>query len=60
MKQIVITRDQFLKLKEAFESNDIDILLWKEESPSGIGPNVTIEFMSEKTISIDITDVSCW
>lgn len=60
MKQIVITRDQFLKLKDAFESNDIDSLLWKEESLSGIGPNVTIEFISKETISIDITDVSCW
>lgn len=61
MTQIVITRNQYNKLKEVFEMYDtLDRVVWKEESPSGIGPNVTIEFDPKSTIKIDITDVSSW
>lgn len=60
MKQVVITRNQFEKLKEVFEMYDLDRVIWNEESTSGIGPNVTIEFDPKQPIKIDITDVSSW
>jgi hypothetical protein len=60
MKQIVITRNQFEKLKKVFEMYDLDRVVWKEESPSGIGPNVTLEFDLKSTMKIDITDVESW
>lgn len=61
MTQIVITRNQFEKLKEVFEMYDsVDRVVWKEESLSGIGPNVTLEFDPKSTIRMDITDVSSW
>lgn len=60
MKQVVITRNQFEKLKEVFEMYDLDRVIWKEESTSGIGPNVTIEFDPKSTIRMDITDVESW
>lgn len=59
-QQFVITRNQFEKLKEVFEMYDLDRVVWKEESTSGIGPNVTIEFDPKSTIKIDITDVESW
>lgn len=61
MKQVVITRKQYEKLKEVFEMYDsVDQVVWTEESKSGIGPNVTIEFDPKSTIRIDITDVESW
>lgn len=60
MKQVVITRNQFEKLKEVFEMYDLDRVVWREESISGIGPNVTIEFDPKNTIKMDITDVGSW
>ena len=60
MKQVVITRNQFEKLKEVFEMYDLDRVVWKEESTSGIGPNVIIEFDPKSTIRMDITDVTSW
>ena len=60
MQQFVITKIQFEKLKEVFEMYDLDRVVWKEESLSGIGPNVTIEFDPKSTIKMDITDVSSW
>ena len=60
MKQIVITRNQFEKLKEVFDMYELDRVVWKEESPSGIGPNVTLEFDLKSTMKIDITDVESW
>ena len=61
MTQIVITRNQYEKLKEVFEMYDsVDRVVWREESLSGIGPNVTIEFDPKSTIRLDITDVSSW
>lgn len=60
MKQIVITRNQFEKLKEVFEMYDLDRVLWTEESTSGIGPNVTLEFDPKTTIKLDITDLESW
>jgi hypothetical protein len=58
--QIVITKNQFEKLKEVFEMYDLDRVVWSEESTSGIGPNVTIEFDPKSTIKLDITDVDSW
>ena len=60
MKQIVITRNQYEKLKEVFEMYDLDRVVWSEESISGIGPNVTIEFDPKQSIKIDITDIESW
>ena len=60
IKQIVITRNQFEKLKKVFEMYDLDRVVWKEESPTGIGPNVTLEFDLKSTMKIDITDVESW
>jgi hypothetical protein len=61
MKKIVITRNQYEKLKEVFEMYDsVDRIVWTEESGSGIGPNVIIEFDPKSTIKLDITDVESW
>ena len=60
MKKIIIPRKQYEKLKEVFEMYDLDQVIWKEESLSGIGPNVTLEFNPSKTIKVDITDVESW
>jgi len=61
MARIVITRNQFEKLKEVFEMYDsVDRIVWTEESVSGIGPNVTIEFDPKETVKMDITDVESW
>jgi len=60
MKQIVITRTQFERLKEVFEMYELDRVLWTEESANGIGPNVTLEFDPKSTIKLDITDVESW
>jgi hypothetical protein len=60
MTQVVITRKQFEKLREVFDMYDLDRVVWREESLSGIGPNVTIEFDPKSTIKLDITDVESW
>ena len=61
MKKILITKKQYLKLKEVFEMYDgLEQIVWTEESKSGIGPNVIIEFEPKKPVKIDITDVSSW
>ena len=60
MRQIIITRKQFERLKEVFEMYDLDRVIWKEESTSGIGLNVTLEFDPKSTIKVDITDVESW
>lgn len=61
MKKIVITRKQFERLQEVFEMYDsVDQIVWSEESTSGIGATVTIEFDPRSTVKMDITDVSSW
>jgi hypothetical protein len=61
MERIVITRVQFEKLKEVFDMYDsVDRIVWKQESTSGIGPTVTIEFDPKSTVRMDITDVDSW
>ena len=60
MKTIVISKQQFEKLKEVFEMYNVDRITWSEESTSGIGPNVIIEFDPKSTIKLDITDVESW
>ena len=60
MKTIVISKQQFEKLKEVFEMYNVDRVTWSEESTSGIGPNVIIEFDPKSTIKLDITDVESW
>ena len=60
MTEIVITRKQYEKIKEVFEMYDLERVIWKQESPSGIGPNVTIEFDPKNSVKIDITDFESW
>lgn len=61
MTKIVITRKQFERLQEVFEMYDsVDQIVWSEESTSGIGPTVTIEFDPRSTVKMDITDVDSW
>lgn len=62
MKTIIITRNQYEKIKEVFEQNDIDHVEWTEESPSGIGPAVTLKFHNklERSNELDITDFDNW
>lgn len=61
MKKIIITRNQYEKLKEVFEMYDsVDRIVWTEESTNGIGPNVTIEFDPKESVKMDITDVESW
>lgn len=61
MTRIVITRKQFERLQEVFEMYDsMDQIVWCEESTSGIGHTVTIEFDPRSTVKMDITDVSSW
>jgi hypothetical protein len=61
MTRIVITRRQFERLKEVFEMYDsVDQVVWSEESTSGVGASVAIEFYPRQTIKLDITDVESW
>jgi hypothetical protein len=60
MKQIIITRNQFEKLKEVFEMYDLDRIVLTESNTSGIGPTTTIEFDPKQSIKMDITDVESW
>lgn len=61
MTRIVITRNQYERLKEVFDMYDsVDQVVWTEESSTGIGPTVTIEFDPKSTVKLDITDVSSW
>lgn len=60
MKQVVITRNQFEKLKEVFEMYDLDRIVLTESQNSGIGPTTTIEFDPKQSIKMDITDVESW
>jgi hypothetical protein len=61
MTEIVITRNQYEKLKEVFEMYEtLDYVIWRQSSPSGIGPTVEIEFDPKQSVKMDITDVSCW
>ena len=60
MTRVVITRNQFEKLKEVFEMYDLDRIVLTEESTSGIGPTTTIEYDPKQSIKMDITDVESW
>jgi hypothetical protein len=60
MKQIIITKNQFEKLKEVFEMYDLDRIVLTESNTSGIGPTTTIEFDPKQSIKMDITDVESW
>jgi hypothetical protein len=60
MKQVIITRNQFEKLKEVFDMYDLDRIVLTESNTSGIGPTTTIEFDPKQSIKMDITDVESW
>jgi hypothetical protein len=59
-EKILITRKQFEKIKEIFDNYDVNQILWREESLSGIGPTVTVEFNDKPKYTVDITDVENW
>ena len=59
MKETVITRRQFEQMKEVFEKYNPEHVLWTEESNS-IGPIVLLKFMTQNTITVDITDIESW
>jgi hypothetical protein len=58
--KLIITRNQFEKLKEIFEMYDVDRVVWTEENTTGIGPDISLEFDPKSTIKVDITDVESW
>jgi hypothetical protein len=62
MRQVVITRKQYEKLKEVFEMYDLDRVIYTEDSSkgAGIGAVTTIEFDPRQSIKMDITDVESW
>ena len=62
MRQVVITRKQFEKLKEVFEMYDLDRVVYTEDPSkgAGIGAVTTIEFDPNASIKMDITDVESW
>jgi hypothetical protein len=62
MRQVVITRNQFEKLKEVFEMYDLDRVIFTEDSSKGggIGAVTTIEFDPKQSVKMDITDVESW
>jgi hypothetical protein len=60
VKKFIITRNQFEKIQEVFlQHPELDRVIWKEESASGIGPTVTLEFEPKK-MQLDLTDVDSW
>jgi hypothetical protein len=62
MRQVVITRNQFEKLKEVFEMYDLDRVIFTEDSSKGggIGAATYIEFDPKQSVKMDITDVESW
>lgn len=57
-KQIIITKNQFEKLKKVFEETDgIEYLIWEEDNSNGIGPVVKLKY---DDIVIDATDFDSW
>lgn len=60
MMRLVITRNQYEKLKEIFDQYDIDQVVWTEENLSGIGSNITVEFDPTTSVKVDLTDYSTW
>jgi hypothetical protein len=57
-KQIIITKNQFEKLKKVFEETDgLEYLIWQEDNSNGIGPVVKLKY---DDIEIDATDVDSW
>lgn len=59
-KQVVITRNQFEKIREAFEMYDtLDYVKLHFDHTNGIGAVVTLEY-DPRSVQIDITDVESW
>jgi hypothetical protein len=60
MNHVIITRNQFERLKEVFDMYDtVDQILITETNESGIGPSTKMEY-NPKSVVVDITDVSNW
>lgn len=60
MTQVVITRNQYEKIKEAFEMYDtINYVKLHIDNSSGIGQTVTLEYRPD-FVKVDITDVESW
>jgi hypothetical protein len=58
--KLIISRNQYEKLKEIFEQYDVNQVVWTEENISGIGPSVTVEFDPSTSVKVDLTDVESW
>ncbi len=57
-KKIIITKNQFEKLKKVFEeTSGLEYLIWEEDNSNGIGPVVKLKY---DDIEIDATDVDSW
>lgn len=57
-KKIIITKNQFEKLKKVFEETDgLEFLIWEEDNSTGIGPVVKLKY---DDVEIDATDVNSW
>lgn len=60
MKEVIITRKQYERIKQIFEMYDtLDQIKLVASNESGIGQTTKLEF-KPKAISIDITDVESW
>ena len=60
MNHVIITRNQFERLKEVFDMYDtVDQILITETNESGIGASTKMEY-NPKSVVVDITDVSNW
>jgi hypothetical protein len=60
MREIIITRKQYERIKQIFEMYDtLDQIKLLASNDNGIGQTTKLEFFP-KAISIDITDVESW
>ena len=61
MIPVILTRRQFETVRDIFDSNiQLKCIKLIQESSSGIGPNLSVEFDPTGPIKIDITDVDSW
>ena len=60
MREIIVTRKQYERIKQIFEMYDtLDQIKLLASNDNGIGQTTKLEFFP-KAISIDITDVESW
>lgn len=60
IRQVVITRNQYEKIRDVFEMYDtIDYIKLHFDNSNGIGPVVTMEY-NPNFVRVDITDIESW